>query len=463
MIGSYLIFAVLGFILISTFTAHYNQNYLEQYYAAALRRESSQIADSFGNSYYRSELTLEEFQKQIAAVSSYLDADIYIVTTGGRVLITSEQYIRPSETESIKDFDILDFSGSNYSIGTFYDHYDDDVLTVYTPITRSYKVTCYAIICLPLSHITTLQYDLLNGFYLSLIFLLLLALIILLTFIFAVYRPLQVIIRAARNYADGNFDTALEMDRQDEIGTLADTLHFMALELNALENDQHKFVSNVSHDFRSPLTSIKGYVQAMTDGTIPPELHEKYLKIILFEVERLTDLTTDLLTLNEFDTKELLLDKTTFDIQEVIKNTALSFEGVCTPKHISIQLLLLPDAVFVCADKRKIQQVLYNLIDNAIKFSENESSVFVEVSGKNDKIFVSVKDQGIGIPKKELNKIWERFYKSDLSRGKDKKGTGLGLAIVKEVIQAHDEHINVISTEGVGTEFIFSLSKASQD
>ena len=103
------------------------------------------------------------------------------------------------------------------------------------------------------------------------------------------------------------------------------------------------------------------------------------------------------------------------------------------------------------------------MIDNAIKFSENESSVFVEVSGKNDKIFVSVKDQGIGIPKKELNKIWERFYKSDLSRGKDKKGTGLGLAIVKEVIQAHDEHINVISTKGVGTEFIFSLSKASQD
>ena len=303
MIGSYLIFAVLGFILISTFTAHYNQNYLEQYYAAALRRESSQIADSFGNSYYRSELTLEEFQKQIAAVSSYLDADIYIVTTGGRVLITSEQYIRPSETESIKDFDILDFSGSNYSIGTFYDHYDDDVLTVYTPITRSYKVTCYAIICLPLSHITTLQYDLLNGFYLSLIFLLLLALIILLTFIFAFYRPLQVIIRAARNYADGNFDTALEMERQDEIGTLADTLHFMALELNALENDQHKFVSNVSHDFRSPLTSIKGYAQAMADGTIPPELQGKYLDVIIFESERLEKLTQSLLELNKYGTK----------------------------------------------------------------------------------------------------------------------------------------------------------------
>ena len=115
--------------------------------------------------------------------------------------------------------------------------------------------------------------------------------------------------------------------------------------------------------------------------------------------------------------------------------------------------------VLVYADKRKIQQVLYNLIDNAIKFSENESSVIIEVSVKNDKVFISVKDHGIGIPRKELNKIWERFYKSDLSRGKDKKGTGLGLSIVKEVIQAHDEHINVISTEGVGTEFIFSLSR----
>ena len=155
----------------------------------------------------------------------------------------------------------------------------------------------------------------------------------------------------------------------------------------------------------------------------------------------------------------MLLDKSDFNIQDVLKSTAASFESACTQKHISIELLLMPETVSVFADKRKIEQVLYNLIDNAIKFSENNSSITVEVSKKNDKVFVSVKDHGIGIPRKELNKIWERFYKSDLSRGKDKKGTGLGLSIVKEVIQAHDEHINVISTEGVGTEFIFSLSR----
>ena len=274
------------------------------------------------------------------------------------------------------------------------------------------------------------------------------------------YRPLRQITEAAKQYASGNLDYEIPVYTHDEIGYLSASLNYMAVQLKDMDDYQKKIVANVSHDFRSPLTSIKGYVEAMNDGTIPPELHEKYLRIILFETERLTDLTTDLLTLNEFDTKELLLDKTKFDIQEVIKTTAESFEGVCTPKHISIELLLLPGEILVYADRRKIQQVLYNLIDNAIKFSENNSSITIEVVEKNGKVFISVKDHGIGIPKKALNKIWERFYKSDLSRGKDKKGTGLGLSIVKEVIQAHDEHINVISTEGVGTEFIFSLSRS---
>ena len=115
----------------------------------------------------------------------------------------------------------------------------------------------------------------------------------------------------------------------------------------------------------------------------------------------------------------------------------------------------------VYADMEKIQQVMYNLIDNAIKFSYENSVIYLQASEKHEKIFVSVKDTGAGIPKDSIKKIWERFYKSDPSRGKDKKGTGLGLAIVKEIIQAHDENIDVVSTEGVGTEFIFSLPKAS--
>lgn len=457
MIFSYLAFAVLGFILISTFTAHYNQNYLEQHYASALRRESSQIADSFGSSYYTSELTLEEFQKQISAVSSYLDSDIYIVNTSGKVMVHSISYVRPSEAETIQDFNILDFSGSNYSIGTFYGHYQENALTVYTPVTRNYKITCYVMVCLPLSHISDEQYELLNGFYLSLIFLLLLALVILLTFYFTVYRPLQTILKAAASYANGNFETPLELSRHDEIGTLADTMHFMAVELNALENDQHKFVSNVSHDFRSPLTSIKGYAQAMADGTIPVELQGKYLDVIIFEAERLEKLTQSLLELNKYGTKGIYLDLSVFDLNELIKRTILMFEGRCKEKMLSFDLILTGDQLYVRADAAKIDQVIHNLVDNAFKFSHSNSVITIETTLRNGKVFVSVKDQGIGIPKESISRIWERFYKSDASRGKDKKGTGLGLAIVKEIIHAHQENINVISTEGVGTEFIFTL------
>lgn len=155
-----------------------------------------------------------------------------------------------------------------------------------------------------------------------------------------------------------------------------------------------------------------------------------------------------------------MLDISRFDINNTIKMVVQSFEGTCKQKKISFELILTGQTLFVSADMSRIQQVLYNLIDNAIKFSHADSTITIETTEKNEKVFVSVKDTGIGIPKDSLKKIWERFYKTDLSRGKDKRGTGLGLAIVKEIISAHDENINVISTEGVGTEFIFTLPLA---
>ena len=198
------------------------------------------------------------------------------------------------------------------------------------------------------------------------------------------------------------------------------------------------------------------------DGTIPHEVQDKYLNIILFETERLNKLTQSMLELNKYGVKGSMMDISDFDINHTIKKVAQSFEGTCKDKKISFELILTGQTCIVSADMSKIQQVLYNLIDNAIKFSHPESSITIETTEKNDKVFVSVKDAGIGIPKDSINKIWERFYKTDLSRGKDKRGTGLGLAIVKEIISSHNENINVISTEGVGTEFIFTLPMAQR-
>lgn len=192
-------------------------------------------------------------------------------------------------------------------------------------------------------------------------------------------------------------------------------------------------------------------------------MHDKYLNIVLNETERLTKLTNSLLSLNNLNTKGMLLKRTDFDINSIIRSTAASFEGTCRKKTIAIEMVLTGEAMYVNADMEKIQQVLYNLLDNAIKFSHHDSVIRVETSVKKNKLFVSVKDTGIGIPKDDLKLIWDRFYKSDYSRGKDKKGTGLGLSIVKEIINCHGEHINVISTEGAGSEFIFSLLLADSN
>ena len=194
----------------------------------------------------------------------------------------------------------------------------------------------------------------------------------------------------------------LDIHKDDEIGYLAASLTYMATEIARTEDNQKKFIANVSHDFRSPLTSIKGYLEAMLDGTIPPELNEKYLKILLNETDRLNKLTSSLLALNNLNIKGMVLDKIDFDIHSVIKHTAETFEGTCTAKRISIELILTGDTLYVFADMGQIQQVLYNLLDNAIKFSPDNSSIIIETTEKNDKIFISVKDSGIGIPKDDL-------------------------------------------------------------
>jgi len=459
-IALYLIFGFLCIFTTATLTSELLTDQLENDTSQTLYREATLIANEYLPSYFEESSSSMAVHSQLSAMSLYLNSSLWFVEKDG-TMISSSNMEGTTSPDKIKNFNPAEIGGNQFLIGTYHGYFDEDYITVIAPVTKGFTTKGYLLIHSPVSLISEKCNALLKPVYISLAVIYFLSFIFLLGFHFFVYRPLRQITEAAKQYAMGNLDYEIPVHTHDEMGYLSASLNYMSVQIKDMDDYQKKIVANVSHDFRSPLTSIKGYVEAMTDGTIPPELHEKYLKIILFETERLTDLTTDLLTLNEFDTKELLLDKSQFDIQEVIKNTAQSFEGVCTPKHISIKLILLPGTVKVNADKRKIQQVLYNLIDNAIKFSENDSSISVEVTEKNGTIFVSVKDHGIGIPKKELNKIWERFYKSDLSRGKDKKGTGLGLSIVKEVIQAHDEHINVISTEGVGTEFIFSLTKVT--
>ncbi|SFL30840.1 Signal transduction histidine kinase [Lachnospiraceae bacterium KH1T2] len=462
-LGGYILFGILAFITIATFTSQMILKHLTRVQAASLYREAQLVASNYAlRIYSNDEDGASAAESQLKAIDTYISADIWVINNSSKVLFDS----RAKEGDEDRIYSEFDpsASGTYYMTGNFYDAFDVDMLSVFSPITSNFKVIGYVVIHQPLSSIVASRNEILNITYIALGIILLLSLIIIGVFTFAVYLPLNRVTKAAEEYAAGNLTYHVkESGAHDEMSYLTATLNYMAHQIAQSEDNQKKFIANVSHDFRSPLTSIRGYLEAMIDGTIPPEMYEKYLTIVVNETQRLTKLTNGLLELNTFDKKGMVLEVADFDINGIIKRTAETFGGICKEKKISIELVLTGSTLIVHADMSKIQQVLYNLLDNAIKFSYNNSVIKIETTIKNEKVFVSVKDSGIGIPKESIHKVFDRFYKSDLSRGKDKKGTGLGLSIVKEIIQAHNENINVISTEGVGTEFIFTLAKSKKD
>lgn len=454
----YLVFGLLGFAAIATFSAQLmNRNQVKSQ-AEAMYDEASLIASAYSSVYQGNKQDLDSVYPQLQAVAKFVRAKIWVVDRQGVIVVDSEQNAHAGTV--IEDFDPTATGNKSYCTGSYYGLFPYEVLSVSAPITGNYNTYGYVLVHLPMSVVWELSNSNLNVVYITGGILFILSLIILLVFTNTVYFPLKKITEGANEYAAGNLDYRIDLNSRDEMGYLAGTLNYMSGELNKLEEYQRNFIANVSHDFRSPLTSIKGYLEAIIDGTIPPEMYEKYLTRVISETERLTKLTQGMLTLNSLDSKGYL-SRSSFDINRVIKDTAASFEGTCGKKNINFELTFSDNIQMVYADLGKIQQVLYNLIDNAIKFSHQDSTIYIQTRIKNEKIFVSVKDTGIGIPKDSVKKVFDRFYKSDLSRGKDKKGTGLGLAIVKEIIQAHGENIDVVSTEGVGSEFIFSLPLAT--
>ena len=456
--------AVLSFVFVSSATSKMIMNHMTTEKADDLYREAALLSTEYAEEYYRSKSasSLETVYSHLSAISTYMNANIWMIDIDGKIILESGKKLQDPKNPSrvISDFDPTSFGTSYYMTGDFFGEFDEEMLSVISPINYNLKVRGYLVIHSDMTQLYNDKEAVLNYMYITLAALWGLSLAALLCVGYIIYYPMKKITTAASEYAIGNLSYQIDLNTDDEFGRLADAMNLMARELNEMETYERKFIANISHDFRSPLTSIKGYVEAMMDGTIPVEFQEKYFKIVLFETDRLKKLTEELLTLNSFGSKRGMLEITTFDINAVIKSTAAAFEGRCRDRKISIDLLFEEWHQPVKADMGKIQQVLYNLIDNAIKFSYDNSTIEVETTVRHEKVFVSVKDHGAGIPKESQKKIWERFYKIDSSRGKDKRGTGLGLAITKEIIQAHNEHINVISTEGVGTEFSFSLPKA---
>ncbi|MBS5281447.1 MAG: 50S ribosome-binding GTPase, partial [Butyricicoccus pullicaecorum] len=308
------------------------RDYLVQSKADALYDEANIIASSCSTMYQGKRLDSEEVSTQIRALSHYLRAEIWVVNRQGTVVMDSLGGSRVQS--SINGFDPASIGNRSYTIGDYYGMFSGNVLSVSAPITGNYNTYGYVLIHLPISEINQSQNGILSILYITSAVLFGLSLIILLVFTQTVYLPLRKITVGANEYAAGNLDYRIDVKTHDEMGYLSDTLNYMSDELNKMEEYQKNFIANVSHDFRSPLTSIKGYLEAILDGTIPAEMYEKYLSRVISETERLHKLTESMLTLNSLDARGYL-SRTNFDINRVIKDTAASFEGTCDAKNIS--------------------------------------------------------------------------------------------------------------------------------
>ncbi len=270
--------------------------------------------------------------------------------------------------------------------------------------------------------------------------------------------PIREMTLAARRFGEGDFSRKLHIADRNELGFLADTLNEMASSLEEIEETRKSFISNVSHEFKTPMTTIGGFIDGILDGTVPPEMHKHYLRIVSDEVTRLSRLVRSMLNISKYEAGELTVAKEYFDLMPGILRTALNFEHIIENKDVEV-LGLTQDRFEVYADPDLLLQVMYNLIENAAKFVNKGGFIEFGFSQDEDSVTIKIKNSGKGLNENEINKVFDRFYKADESRGIDKTGVGLGLSIVSSIIKLHGGTILVRSEINEYVEFEINLVK----
>ncbi len=274
-------------------------------------------------------------------------------------------------------------------------------------------------------------------------------------------RPIKEMARAAERFGRGDFTARVDPDgREDEIGELMESFNAMADSLERSEKSRRELIANVSHELKTPMTTITGFADGILDGTVPPEREKEYLAVISSEAKRLSRLVRGMLDMSQIQEADArTLAGKSFDVGELICQALLSLERKITDRGLDVEPRLPEEPIHALGDKDAITQVVYNLIDNAAKFAAPGTSIVISLWKEEKRAFVSVENKGDTIPKEELPLIFERFHKTDRSRSEDRDGVGLGLYIVKTILDSHGENIYVTSKDGT-TRFVFTLKLA---
>ena len=278
-------------------------------------------------------------------------------------------------------------------------------------------------------------------------------------FSYNLVKPLKQMAQAAKRFGKGDFSVRVNVTSDDEIGDLAKSFNNMAESLSASENVRRSFVANVSHELKTPMTTIAGFIDGILDGTIPEEKQDYYLSIVSEEIKRLARLVRSMLDLSRLDSGEMKLKYQKFDLLSTLVTVVITFEQEIERKHIEIKGLDEIEPKMVYGDKDLLHQVIYNLIENAVKFTNENGCIEFNITENNEQTNFYIKNSGMGISQSEISLVFDRFYKTDKSRSKDKKGLGLGLYLVRSIIRMHGGNITAKSEYGEYTEFDFYIPK----
>ena len=404
--------------------------------------------------YDKDENGYKKIEKIISNKNNPIGGDIIITDKEGNILWVSNKELMNKETKiNFNEKDVKKLSnGENVE-------YINSNYTLICPISENNNFFGMTIITSPLSVINERLHKMYIMIWLSAFIAMIFASVVLPVLVKRkILNPLKEINDAARKFAQGEVQRRVCIKYNDEIGELANSFNIMAESLGKVEQNRRNFISNVSHELRSPITSIKGFIAGIIDGIIPEDKEKEYLERVYNEIERLTRLVNDLLDLSAIESGKLKFNLKKLDINELVRRSIINNERRIKDKGIDLQVVLKNEKCYVNADEDKIMQVITNLLDNAIKYCGQYGKIKISLYTKGNKVFIEFYNNGPSMTDEELIHIWDRFYKSDKART-NKISTGLGLPIVKMILMQQGEEIWAKNDKEKGVKFTFSLTK----
>ena len=405
-----------------------------------------------------SEEDRDRMQRAIGIVSETSDSSLLLADAQGNVVLAAgfDQALGAQIPRNVLD-QMAGGQKAMFDSGTLGGVYDKGQYTAGCVLTDAAgQVRGYAFASSNISALNGYVADMFSTFILSAGLMLLISSLLSVVFTTRLPLPLRRIAEAARKFGAGDFSTRVPVEGEDEVAQLAVTFNNMAANLEAIDSSRSNFMGNIAHELRTPMTSVKGFVDGMLDGTIPPELYNHYLGVVSQEVGRLTRLIQNMLDISKLEAGEYQVNARSYDVWESITGAALAAEQRIESGKIQIQGLV-PERTMVYADPDLVHQVVYNLLDNAIKFTPEEGIIRFGVTRSGGQVTVSIWNTGPGIAPEALPFVFDRFFKEDRSRGLNTRGSGLGLHICKVLVNLSGGKIWVESQEGEWCRFSFTL------